>query len=485
MKAISILGTSSNSGKSWVATALCAWLRRHGIRVAPFKAQNMSNNSFVTWDGGEIGRAQAVQAEAAGLLPTTEMNPILLKPSGALGSQLVVRGKAQGHIKAVEYYQKIEDLWPVVTGCLEEWKTKCDVLVIEGAGSPVELNLMDRDLANLRPITYLDGRWLLVGDIERGGVFAQIVGTTELMPKPLLSKGLGLVVNKFRGDLTLFSEARALLHERVPVPYLGVLPFRADLQPESEDSLCQPAEQLLNGSGEKITWIRFPHLSNSQDVQPWLRDGGISIHWATRPADLDDARIIILPGTKDTIADLRWMRETGLAEAVISASKRGVPIVGICGGLQMLGVELSDPLGQAGEAALVTGLGLLPVRTIFQTKKEVRQVSASWQGDEWLAYEIHMGRSEQLADCAPLLRVLEKGEWRSEGWRAANVWGTYLHGLFESSACRKELAALGGIPSFQAAATDWRRHLRTVYDGMADLLDEHLDLKALWHYVAN
>ena len=211
MKAISVLGTSSNSGKSWLATALCAWLRRNGVNVAPFKAQNMSNNSFVTWDGGEIGRAQAVQAEAAGLLPTTDMNPILLKPSGALGSQLVLLGKAQGHVKAAAYYEKINELWPIVTDCLERWKQRCDVLVIEGAGSPVELNLMERDMANLRPMRYLDGRWLLVADIERGGVFAQIVGTYVLMPKSDLNKGLGIIVNKFRGDLSLFSGAENIL----------------------------------------------------------------------------------------------------------------------------------------------------------------------------------------------------------------------------------------------------------------------------------
>lgn len=484
MKVISILGTSSNSGKSWVATALCAWLRRKGVRVAPFKAQNMSNNSFVTWDGGEIGRAQAVQAEAAGLLPTTEMNPILLKPSGSLGSQLVVLGKAQGHIKAADYYKKVEELWPVVTSCLERWKQQCDVLVIEGAGSPVELNLMDRDMANLRPITHLDGRWVLVADIERGGVFAQIVGTSELMPKSLLSKGLGIVVNKFRGDLSLFSEAGALLHQRVPVPYLGVLPFRTDLQPESEDSLCREAEEQT-ASGGKMAWIRFPHLSNSQDVQPWLRDEGLSVRWTSQANDLDDARIIVLPGTKNTIADLCWMRETGLAKAVIQASRRGVPVVGICGGLQMLGEFLSDPEGEAGEAAHVAGLGLLPVKTVFRRDKEVRQVNARWNDEEWLAYEIHMGRTEGASICTPLLRVKEDGEWRTEGWRAGNIWGTYLHGLFESASLRKELAHLGGLTAFRAAPGNWRQHLQSVYHGMADLLDAHLDLKPLWHYVAD
>jgi len=228
MKAISILGTSSNAGKSWVATALCALLRRRGLRVAPFKAQNMSNNSFVTLDGGEIGRAQAAQAEACGLAPCVRMNPVLLKPSGQLGSQLVVLGEAREHIKAADYYRRVEELWPVVREALEYWKTGCDVLVLEGAGSPVELNLMARDIVNLRPIHHLDGRWLLVADIERGGVFSQIVGTWQLLGEADRARGLGVIVNKFRGDLSLFADAGDYLAPRVGAPYLGALPHRAD-----------------------------------------------------------------------------------------------------------------------------------------------------------------------------------------------------------------------------------------------------------------
>jgi adenosylcobyric acid synthase len=268
MKAISVLGTSSNSGKSWLATALCALLRRKGLKVAPFKAQNMSNNSFVTLDGGEIGRAQAAQAEACGLQPIVEMNPILLKPSGCLGSQLVLLGRATEHFKAAEYYGLVEKLWPTVCETLEFWRKRCDVLILEGAGSPVELNLMSRDIVNLRPIHHLDGRWVLAADIERGGVFAQIVGTWNLLEPVDRVRGLGVVVNKFRGDLSLLADARHYLSGRISLPYLGVLPFSPELQPESEDSLCRESEE--RGDGDTIAWIRFPHLSNSQDCQPWL-----------------------------------------------------------------------------------------------------------------------------------------------------------------------------------------------------------------------
>ena len=363
MKAVSVLGTSSNSGKSWLATALCASLRRRGFSVAPFKAQNMSNNSFATLAGGEIGRAQAAQAEACGLVPVAEMNPILLKPSGELGSQLVVLGKATEHVHAAEYYTLIGKLWPIVCETLGYWETRCDVLVLEGAGSPVELNLMSRDIVNLRPIHKLNGKWLLVADIERGGVFAQIVGTWNLLTVADQARALGVVVNKFRGDLSLFASAGEWLATKITLPYLGVLPFAPELQPESEDSLCHKAEE--RGQGDLIAWIRFPHISNSQDCQPWLTDRGVAIRWLESAEDLTAAKLIVLPGTKNTVADLQWMRRTGIDRAVKSAAQRGTPIVGICGGYQMLGESVSDPQGVAGDTGDSPGLNLLPIQTRF------------------------------------------------------------------------------------------------------------------------
>jgi adenosylcobyric acid synthase len=482
MKALSVLGTSSNSGKSWLATALCAWLRRRGVRVAPFKAQNMSNNSFATLDGGEIGRAQAVQAEACGLTPVVQMNPILLKPSGTQGSQLILLGKPQRHLLASEYYNLIDELWLIVRDTLDYWRDRCDVLVLEGAGSPVELNLMRRDLVNLRPVHYLNGRALLVADIERGGVFAQIVGTWTLLNSADRERFLGVVVNKFRGDISLFADARKYLAEHVPVSYLGVLPYLKDLQPESEDSLCREAEE--SPQGEKIAWIRLPYLANSQDCQPWLMDEGIRVQWVDHPSQLIDARIIILPGSKNTIADLDWLRRTKIGAAIQQAATRGIPVVGICGGYQILGEWLHDPEGVAGDRGVLPGLNLLPIQTTFSQTKSVSQVVVHWGADRWSAYEIHMGVTDETQSCRALAQVENGQGIGPEGCRRNHVWGTYLHGLFESPEVRSELAALAGLKSYSAGRVSWRTHLEQMYDGMAEALEEHLETEEIWKYVA-
>ncbi len=481
MKALSVLGASSNSGKSWMTTALCAWLKKQGLRVAPFKAQNMSNNSFVTLDGGEMGRAQAVQAEACGLIPTVEMNPILLKPSGNSGSQLIILGKPQRHMTAQEYYQEIDRLWKIIVQTLEDWRKQVDVLVLEGAGSPVELNLMSHDIVNLRPIHHLDGKWLLVADIERGGVFAQAVGTWQLLTEPDRVRGLGMTVNKFRGNLDLFADAGKYFEQHMSLPYLGALPFRADLQPESEDSLCRDAEE--NRRGDSMMCVRFPHVSNSQDIQPWLFDDGVGVKWITQPTDLEKAKIIILPGSKNTIADLIWLRETGIDLAIQSASKRGVLVIGICGGYQMLGLTLNDPDGIAGDGGMVKGLGLLPLRTVFQKNKQVQQVEAFWGNDRWTAYEIHMGCSEFVTTVQPLIRVKNGDGMKSEGCRLGHIWGTYLHGFFESASVRSAIAKFVHLENYKPSKQSWKIHLQSAYDQMADLLDEHLHMEMIKKYV--
>ncbi len=483
MRTISVLGTSSNSGKSWVATALCAWLRRRGVRVAPFKAQNMSNNSAVTFDGGEIGRAQAVQAEACGLAPSVRMNPILLKPSGKTGSQLVVLGQARGHLKAHDYYQSIESLWPVVTESLEYWHSRCDALILEGAGSPVELNLMRRDLVNLRPACYLDGRWVLVADIERGGVFAQAAGTWSLIPAADRVRCSGLIVNKFRGDLSLFADAGEYFAPHFGAPFLGTLPYVGYLQPENEDSLSEdPASRK---TGDPIHWIRFPQVSNSQDSHPWQLDEGVRVEWVEEPASLDAARVVVLPGSKNTLADLAWLRASGMAEAVLAARQRGALIVGICGGFQMLGNSLSDPDGVAGERGEVRGLGLIPADTVFISQKEVRTVNVSFEGENWEAYEIHMGRTTSAAGSRGLLTVSDENGSRDEGVNCNGVWGTYLHGLFESGRMRSAIARAGGLAAHIPSGVAFRTQRETLYNGMADLLEEHLNLEDLWRYVAD
>lgn len=482
MKALSVLGTSSNAGKTWMATALCAWLRREGVRVAPFKAQNMSNNASVTIEGGEMARAQVVQAEACGLLPTVEMNPILLKPSGAMGSQVVVLGRAQPHQSGRDYYRDFEQNWQVVREVLDGWKARCDVLVMEGAGSPVELNLMDRDLVNLRPIRHLDGRWLLVGDIDRGGIYAQLAGTWALLPPEDRARGLGAIVNRFRGDIGLFPDPEQWLAPHAPgLPVLGTVPFRPDLQPEEEDGLVAGDED--RGEGETIAWVRYPHAANLTDCQPWWDDAGVRTRWTADPAVLANARAIVLPGTKNTLADLRWLRAQGLDRVITAAARHGTLVVGVCGGYQLLGDRLSDPAGVAGDPGDEPGLGLLPVRTEFRADKIVRQVTAECDGERWSAYEIHMGRTIATALVEPLQIVVDRQGAREEGVRRGNVWGTYLHGWFESPKLRAHVAATAAIAAHRPHAQPWSEKRAAVYAAMAEHVAAHVNLDPVRRYL--
>lgn len=483
MKALGVLGTSSNAGKTWMTAALCAWLRSEGVRVAPFKAQNMSNNAWVTPRGGEMARAQAVQAEACGLEPCVEMNPILLKPSGRMGSQVIVLGEARRHADGRDYYRDFERHWQVVRETLDGWKSRCDVLVMEGAGSPVELNLMDRDLVNLRPVRHLDGRWLLVGDIDRGGIYAQLAGTWNLLPPEDRARGLGAIVNRFRGDIGLFPDPNAWLAPHAPgFPILGTVPYRPDLQPEEEDGLGAGDED--RGEGESIDWIRLPHAANLTDCQPWWADAGVRTRWIADPALLPSARAIVIPGTKNTLADLRWLRATGMDRAIVAAARRGVPVVGICGGYQLLGERLADAAGVAGDAGDEPGLGLLPVATRFEAPKIVRPVTTACDGRRWTTYEIHMGRTAPTGPCEPLQTVFDgDGGPRAEGHRAGLVWGTYQHGWFEAPETRRRLAAAAGITGHRAGDATWMELRRAVYDAMADHVAAHVDLGPVRRYL--
>jgi adenosylcobyric acid synthase len=482
MKALSILGTSSNAGKTWMTTALCAWLRREGVRVAPFKAQNMSNNAWVTLEGGEMARAQAVQAEACGLRPVVEMNPILLKPSTQRTSQLIVLGKARQHLEGRDYFGTFDAMWQVVAETLEGWKARCDVLVLEGAGSPVELNLMARDLVNLRPVRHLDGRWVLVGDIDRGGIYAQLAGTWALLPEEDRARGLGAIVNRFRGDIGLFPNPQTWLAPHAPgFDVLGTVPFRPDLQPEEEDGLASQDED--RGDGETIAWVRLPHAANLSDCQPWWDDTAVRTRWTGDAGVLANARVIVVPGTKNTLADLRWLRARGLDRAIEAAAKRGALVIGICGGYQLLGERLSDPAGVAGDAGDEPGLGLLPVKTEFLPEKIVRQVSAECDGQRWEAYEIHMGRTTSIAPLEPLHTVFIGGGAHAEGVRRGNVWGTYLHGWFESPALRARVATVAGIVAYRAHPTPWSEKRQAVYAAMADHVVAHVNLDSVRRYL--
>jgi adenosylcobyric acid synthase len=482
MKALSILGSGSGAGKSWMTAALGAWLHGQGIRVAPFKAQNMSNNAWVTLDGGEIGRAQAVQAEACGLTPTVEMNPILLKPSGAHGSQVIVLGQSRGHCPAAEYYRRFDELWQTVTEVLDGWHERCDVLLMEGAGSPAELNLLQRDLVNLRPCHYLDGRWVFVGDIDRGGIFAQLAGHWSLFSPADRARGLGAIVNRFRGDLALFSNPQRWLEPYAPgFAVLGTLPYRADLQPEEEDGMSEA--DRVRGTGDVMAWIRFPHLSNLTDCQPWWSDAGVQVRWTADPRELLEARVIVLPGTKNTLADLRWLRSTGLADAIVAASRRGALIIGVCGGFQMLGESLLDESGHAGDSGSEPGLRLLPAETQFNPTKTLRQVTARCADSEWLVYEIHMGSTRALGDVEPLHMVRDAAGQRPEGMRLGKVWGTYLHGWFESPQLRAQVAAAAGMQDHRPHPVPWAEQRASVYRAMAEHLAAHIDLDPIRRYL--
>ena len=482
MKALGVLGTGSGAGKTWMTTALCAWLHRQGVRVAPFKAQNMSNNAWVTLDGGEMARAQAVQAEACGLLPTVEMNPVLLKPAGGIGAQVIVLGRAEGHCPARDYFRQTERLWHIVADTLDAWHTRCDVLVMEGAGSPVELNLMARDLSNLRPVRHLDGRWLLVGDIDRGGIFAQLAGTWALLPPEDRARGLGAIVNRFRGDASLFPDPQSWLAPHAPgFAVLGTVPLRRDLQPEEEDGLA--AADFDRGSGDTLAWVRLPQAANLTDCQPWWDDAGVRVRWTDDAAVLAQAAAVVLPGSKNTIADLRWLRERGLDQAIRQAASRGAVVVGICGGYQMLGEHLSDPSGVAGDAGDEAGLGLLPVHTVFHAGKTLRATEAECDGVRWTAYEIHMGETVATAPCEPLHQVWNDGHARPEGARSGRVWGTYLHGWFESPLLRARLAAAADFADYRPHKVPWAEQRASLYGQMADHVAGHVDLDPVRRYL--
>ncbi len=482
MKGLSILGCGSGAGKSWITAAFGAWLHGQGVRVAPFKAQNMSNNAWVTFDGGEIGRAQAVQAEACGLVPTVEMNPILLKPSGASGSQVIVLGKAQGHCNAADYYGHFDRLWQTVTEVLDGWQSRCDVLLMEGAGSPVELNLLHRDLVNLRPCHYVDGRWVFVGDIDRGGIFAQLAGVWGLISPADRTRSLGAIVNRFRGDIALFPNPQQWLAPYAPgFDVLGTVPFRSDLQPDEEDGL--PQGDRVRGTGGVIAWVRFPQVANLTDCQPWWSDAGVQTRWITSPQELADARVIVLPGTKNTLADLRWLRATGLADAIVGAARRGALVIGICGGFQMLGTRLVDEEGQAGDAGDEVGLGLLPAETYFNAGKVLRQVTAHCDSARWRAYEIHMGRTTALSNVEPLQVVTDDTGSRPEGMRLGNIWGTYLHGWFDSPRLREKVTAAAGIGGHRAHPIPWAEQRSSLYRAMSEHLAAHIDLDPVRRYL--
>ncbi len=451
-----VVGTASSVGKSTLVAALCRLAARRGLRVAPFKAQNMSNNAAVTADGGEIARSTAVQAAAAGIAPTVAMNPILIKPEGQRRSQIVVEGKPWQTLAAADFWQRKALLWSVVTRNLDALRAEYDLVIAEGAGSPVELNLKAGDLVNMRVAVYAQARTLLVGDIDRGGIFAQLLGTLMLLEPAERRLIEGLIVNRFRGDPALFADGVRILEERSGVPVLGVVPWIEDLDLPEEDAVALEQAQPARTQGITIAVIRLPAIANFDDFDPLAREPGVTVRYVDHPAQLAGAAAVILPGTKHTLAARQWLRERGFDAALRQFTGA---VAGICGGYQLLGERISDPLAVEGAGGDEEGLGLLPVETVFapdkQTTQTVAKAQVEWAGvAELHGYEIHMGRSRRLGDAQPLLRIVRRGATPAtddDGCQSADgrVWGCYLHGLFANDEFRRGwLRQLGWQPAF-------------------------------------
>ncbi len=484
-----VCGTTSDSGKSTVVTGLCRVLARRGVKVAPFKAQNMALNSAVTPGGHEIGRAQAAQAQAAGLAPEVAMNPILLKPTSNRTSQVVVLGRPWAVLDAAGYQKAKAGLWPIVMAQLEELRDRFDVILCEGAGSPAEINLLENDVVNLRVADAAGFAAVLVGDIDRGGVFASMFGTVALLPDEWRALIRGFVINKFRGDPALLREGPVELERRTGIPTLGVLPWLDDLGIDAEDSLALGAAWGYRGprDGEvlDVAVIRFPRISNFTDLDALAIEPGVRVRMVESPASLGHPDLLVLPGTKSTVSDLAWFRGTGLAAAVTALSQRRprqTTILGLCGGYQMMGQEIDDPV-EAATSTVVNGLGLLPVRTRFRPEKVTRVASGIAFGHPVTGYEIRHGWTEPSQ---PWLE-LDTGPEGSEAIDGARL-GTSVHGLFEADAFRagflEAVARRAGRP-WGATGVSFAAARMSRVDRLADAMEEQLDLAAIEALIAS
>ena len=476
---IMLQGTMSNVGKSLLAAALCRIFRQDGYRVAPFKSQNMALNSFITASGGEMGRAQVVQAEAAGIAPDVRMNPILLKPTTDSGSQVIVNGRVLGNLRAMDYYARKRELLPAVMTAYESLASEYDVIVIEGAGSPAEINLKQGDFVNMGLAELVDAPVLLIGDIDRGGVFAQLYGTVALLEPEERARVKGTIVNKFRGDRSILAPGLEMLEQLCGVPVLGVVPY-THVDVDDEDSLtsrftAQTARKLLD-----LAVIRLPYLSNFTDFSPFERYANVSLRYVTSVRELGQPDLIFLPGTKSTIADLVWLRESGLESAILQQAAHGTLIFGVCGGYQMLGQRILDPDGvESTPGRELRGLGLLDMETVFQGDKIQRQTSGVFSGVPGVfsalnglayeGYEIHMGRS-----AAPKPALVGTG----------NVYGSYVHGLFDApgvaDAVLKALCDRRGLDASALGSFDLRAYKEQQYDLLADAVRGSMDLAAVY-----
>lgn len=500
------MGTGSDVGKSVIAAGICRLLYRTGVKVAPFKAQNMSLNSFVTPEGGEIGRAQALQAEACGLPPHVDMNPILLKPESDQCSQVIVHGKVWGKYDGSSYFDRTRELFRFVRASYERLASAYEVLVIEGAGSAAEMNLRDRDIVNWPVVELADASVVLVADIDRGGVFAQVIGTVDLLSPEERRRLLGVVVNKFRGDLGLFADGVAFLEARTGVPVLGVLPFLRDLELDQEDSVEKNRYRGTPFTSQtvNVAVTLLPRMSNFTDFNALAAECDVALRYVASPADMAGADVVVLPGSKNTIADLEHLRGIGFSEALAEHVRRGGELVGICGGYQMLGREVSDPYGVE-RGGKIAGLGFLDVVTELLPHKRMAQVEAlplCWDaspGTTVHGYEIHMGHTrrgsvrpcfriirrvgQNLADACSTGTLEEAEEGASHAERF--IWGTYIHGVFDRAEFRRlwlnRLRQRKGMQPLDPAVSDTvTTRLRSSLNRWADHLQKHVQLTRIF-----
>ncbi len=491
MKAIMIVGTTSHAGKSLLTAAICRLLSRRGWRVAPFKGQNMALNAYVTANGGEIGYAQAVQAWAANVTPTVEMNPILLKPQGDMTSQVIIKGKAVGKVNAADYYEQYFEVgWRAIEESLQHLGTEFDLIVCEGAGSPAEINLKHRDLTNMRVAKHLNASTLLVVDIDRGGAFAHVVGTLELLDPEERALIRGVVINKFRGQRSILQPGIKWLEERTGIPVIGVIPWIDQVFP-AEDSLdLLERRHYKSHSDLNVAVIRLPRISNFTDFDPLEAEASVTVKYLSPKQDLGHPDAVIIPGSKTTIADLIVLQKTGMAEAIQNYAAAGGTVLGICGGFQMMGQMVADPEGIEGEAGRYKGLGLLPIRTVITGHKVARQreVTSNFPqiGLPVVGYEIHQGRSrraELQGTEVDSYQDLFDDAYLGMVNSSQLVWGTYLHGVFDNGPWRRawlnRLRQQRGLKSLPTGVSNYREQREAILDSLAATVKAHLDLTPL------
>ena len=478
-KAIMIQGTTSNAGKSLIAAGLCRIFRQDGYRVAPFTSQNMALTSYITRDGLEMGRAQVMQAEAAGVEPQVQMNPILLKPTSDQGSQVIVNGEVRGVMRAADYYRYKTQLIPDILAAYNQLAAQNDIIVLEGAGSPAEINLKENDIVNMGMAKMVQAPVLLVGDIDRGGVFAALAGTMLLLEEEEKKMVKGTIINKFRGDVKILEPGLGMLEDIIHIPTLGVVPY-LHLDVDDEDSLTERFSRRNTAAAIDIAVIRLPRISNFTDFNPLEYMEQVSVRYVSSPGQLGDADLIILPGTKNTMDDLLWMRQNGLEAAVQKHAAKGKPVLGICGGFQMLGRSIRDPLGVE-HGGQVNGMGLLPLETEFAGEKTRTRTQgvldrvdgplASLSGQPFDGYEIHMG--------------LTGTDRNLVNWK--NVYGTYLHGIFDrpetAQALISALMREKGMDPEAVKALDITAYKQQQYDILADGLRRSLDMDEVYRIV--